>query len=137
MKKFFKVIIPIIMVVAIALLSVSLYHTNTALKAAKADIAGMTFTEGNVVESGSGGIVTVSLKKAVYYESDDFITENKALGKPLEDVFCNLHTRGYILGFDNNLAKIVYSKQVVVKEGGTEKCYYLVGDYYIALQNQK
>ena len=136
MKKFRKVIIPIIMVVAIVLLSVSLYHTSTALKAAEADIAGMTFTEGKVVESGSGGVVTVSLKKAVYYESDDFITENKAIGKPLEDVFCSLHTRGYILGFDNSLAKVVYSKQLIVKESGTEKCYYLVGDYYIAI-NQK
>ena len=134
MKKFFKVIIPIIMVVAIALLSVSLYHTKAELKATKADIESMSFVEGKVVESDSGGVVTVSLKKSVCYESDDFITESKAAGKPLEEIFCTLHTRGYVMGFDNNLAKVVYSKQVVVKEGGTEKCYYLVGGYYIALQ---
>lgn len=134
MKKFVKVLIIIIMVAAIAILSISLYNTNKSLEAAKADIEGMAFTEGKVIESTSGGVVTVSLKKAVCFESDDFITKNKASGKSIEDVFCDLHKTGLVMGFDNNLVKLVFSKQIVVKEGGSEKCYYLVGDYYVALQ---
>ena len=134
MKKFLKVFIIIAMIAAIAILSVSLYNSNENLDAAKADIEGMSFVEGKVIEGTSGGVVTVSLKKAVYFDSDDFITENKATGKPVEDIFCNLHKSNLIMGFDNNLAKVLYSKQIVVKEGGTEKTYYRVGDYYIALQ---
>ena len=33
--------------------------------------------------------------------------------------------------FKDNLAKLDYTKQIIVKTGDTEKTYYLVGDYYI------
>lgn len=134
MKKLVKVLIIWVMIAAIVLLSIFLHYSNKDLKIAENRIAEMSFTEGEVVEGDSGGTVTVSLKKALYFESDDFITEKKVVGNSIEKIFCELHKRGFITSFDGNLAKVIYTKQVVVKEGGTEKCYYLVGDYYITLQ---
>ena len=135
MKKFLKVFIPILLITAVVVLSVMLSNTKQSLKAAEADIAGMTFTEGKVIEDTSGGgIVTVSLKKAVYYNNDNFITHKRPVSNNLEEIFCELHKNGFVKGLNNNLIKLEYTKQIVVKDSGTEKHYFLVGNYYIAVQ---
>lgn len=136
-KKVFLVVSIIVMLTTIIGLSVALYHTTTSLKATQADLAGMSFKQGDVVESKSGGIVTVSLKNWSYFRNDDFITSSKPVPEgTLEGIFCSLHTGGHVDSFNGNLAKLKFSKQVTVKSGtSSEKTYYLVGNYYIADTN--
>lgn len=132
MKKFIAVILAVALVATIGGISWNLYHTKEALAAAEADIAGMSFTEGKVIEGSKGtGIVTVSLNTWLYFEDDSFITSPKPAGLSLNAIFCNLHNSGLVDSFNGNLAKLKYTKQITVK-GSSEKTYYLVGDYYVS-----
>lgn len=135
-KKVISLIIIVItaMAVAIAWLSVALYHTNEALNAAEADIEGMSFVEGKVVENKTGGVVTASLKGWSYFKDDTFITASKPVPTgTIEGIFCSLHNAGLMEACKGDLVKLKFSKQVTVKSGtSSEKTYYLVGNYYIS-----
>ena len=52
----------VLLVVVTGLLGVALAGTKKQLKAYKLDLEGMSFTEGQVVEGKTGGIVTGSVK---------------------------------------------------------------------------
>lgn len=133
MKKFFAILVVLALVATIGGLSVSLYNTKTSLSAAEADIDGMTFTEGKVIPaSKGGGIVTASLKSWVYFEDDSFVLLSKPSGMSIENIFYDLYKSGLIDSFNGNLVKLKYTKEIIVKNGSTEKAYFLVGDYYVS-----
>ena len=124
MKKLFSILVVVALIATIGGLSVSLYNTKASLSAAEADIEGMTFTEGKVIEgSKGGGIVTVSLKNWVYFEDDSFVSN--PTGSSLNTIFCELHKNGFVDSFNGNLAKLKYTKKITVR-GSDEKTYYLV-----------
>jgi len=124
-------VIVIVMAIAIVGLSLSLYDSKTQLSAALADIDDMTFSEGKVFETESGGIVTASLKSWIYFQDDSFITAPKEEGTSINGIFCDLHTTGFVDSMKGDLVKLKYTKQITVTSGKTQKYYYLVGDYYI------
>lgn len=133
MKKFFAILLVLALVATIGGLSVSLYNTKTSLSAAEADIAGMSFTEGDVIESSkNGGIVTASLNSWVYFEDDQFITVNKPVGTSLKSIFYQLYNKDLVYAFKGDLVKLKYTKQVILKNGNSEKVFFLVGDYYVS-----
>ena len=131
MKKLFKGLFILLFIAGFIFLAVKLNSTQNQLKSTKLDLQGMTFTEGKVVEGKTGGIVTGSVKTWTYFKDDSFITDPKTAGKPVEEIFCNLHKNDLIDSFSGNLFKAKYTKEIIVKVGETEKSYYLVGDYYI------
>ncbi len=131
MKKFLKGLFILLLVAGIIILALQLSNTKKELAAARLDLEGMSFTEGQVVHGKTGGIVTGSVKTWTYFKDDSFITDPQTAGKPVEEVFCQLHKSDLITSFSGNLFKAKYTKEIIVKVGETEKSYYLVGDYYI------
>lgn len=131
MKKSSGIII-VLLIVAVIGLSFGLYYTYEKLASTESDLEGMLFTEGKVIETKTGGIVTASLKSWVYFEDDSFVTSNpKTEGTSINGIFCDLHTTGFVDSMKGDLVKLKYTKQILVKSGETEKSYYLIGDYYI------
>ncbi|MGN1270803.1 MAG: hypothetical protein ACI4UX_02275 [Clostridia bacterium] len=131
-KKVFKFLLIMLLIGTIIALSVLLYQTKSKLKEAETMIDKMSFVEGQVVESSSGGTVTGSLKTWVYYTDDLFINAPK-MGKSVSLIFCELHKADLITAFSNDLFKVKYSKAITVKAGtANEKTYYKVAGYYIA-----
>lgn len=131
-KKFIRTIFSLILIGAIVVLSVFLYQTKNKLQTAENKIDSLSFVEGEVVETSSGGIVTGSLKSWVFYTDDSFIDSPK-MGKSISLIFCELHKADLITSFSNDLFKVKYSKKITVQSGTTsERTYYMVGSYYIA-----
>ena len=120
----------VFLLAVIGLLGVALAGTQKQLNAYKLDLEGASFTEGKVVEGKTGGVITAS-NKWVYFEDDAFILDTQATGKSVDEIFCSLHKNGNITSFSGTLFKAKYTKEIIVKDGKTEKSYYLVGDYYI------
>ena len=132
-KNIIVAILLVISLFAIVGLSVILHNTNTSLEAAQADIDGMSFVEGKVIENKNGGIVTASLKSWSYYQDDTFITESKTLPEGnLNSIFCSLHSKDLVYGLNKDLVKLKFSKKITVSSGETSKTYFLVGNYYIS-----
>lgn len=132
MKKFSKFMLILIAIALIAGLSCALYSARTDLSNAKSTISSLTLTEGNVTENKNGGTVTVSLKRSMFFDDDKFITSSNSTGTSIESIFCSLHKNGFVEAFQGDLVRLKFSRIITVtQKNGTEKKYYLVGDYYI------
>jgi len=126
-------IVIVAMAVTIAGLATDLHYTKASLDSALADIEGMSFVDGKVVESKVGGIVTASLDKWVYSKGDEVILSPKNYEGLLGSILFELKEEGLLEGLSGNLVKLKYFKKVSVSSGTSEKEMevFRVGDYYI------